>query len=58
MAEATTEEVLGVPVDCYDCGGVGWVSRYEENPLWYDEDDLWLCRTCNGAGGWVEVLDD
>ena len=38
--------------DCPECGGVGWVSRYAEDPLWYEEDDDWPCETCYGRGGW------
>ena len=39
-------------VDCYECGGEGWISRYEEDPLWYDENEEWRCEVCLGAGGW------
>lgn len=39
-------------VSCHECGGDGYVSRYEEDPLWYDEDDLYPCHWCHGAGGW------
>jgi hypothetical protein len=28
----------------------GWISRYEEDPLWYDEDDLEMCDECWGTG--------
>ena len=38
--------------DCDCCGGEGGISRYDEDPLWYDEDDLWPCDQCNGKGGW------
>ena len=43
-------------VECHECGGEGWVSRYEEDPLWYDEDDLWPCHICEGEGGWWACL--
>ena len=38
-------------IRCEQCDD-GYVSRYEEDPLWYDEDDLWPCDWCRGAGGW------
>ncbi len=25
---------------------------YEEDPLWYDEDDVEACVQCDGDGGW------
>lgn len=43
-------------VDCDDCGGEGWLSREEEDPLWYDPDDLFPCNTCRGHGGWRHCL--
>lgn len=38
--------------ECDDCGGEGMVSRFEEDPLWYDEDDLFPCSRCLGKSGW------
>jgi DnaJ-class molecular chaperone len=38
--------------ECPACGGDGAVSRYDEDPLWYHEDDLFTCETCQGRGGW------
>ncbi len=37
---------------CWQCGGEGWISRYEEDPLYYDEDDEYPCDICKGKGGW------
>lgn len=28
----------------------GWVDRYDEDPLWYDEDDPEMCTECYGTG--------
>lgn len=36
---------------CGDCGGEGEVSRYEEDPLYYDEDELFKCEGCDGQKG-------
>jgi len=36
---------------CYNCGGEGFRELYEDDPLWYDEDDLETCDVCNGKGG-------
>jgi DnaJ-class molecular chaperone len=36
--------------DCGACGGEGRVSRHEEDPLWFDEKDLWPCSICEGRG--------
>lgn len=40
---------------CESCDGDGRTrpgQLYEEDPLWYDEDDTEACRDCRGAGGW------
>ncbi|OGZ02796.1 MAG: hypothetical protein A2390_02220 [Candidatus Liptonbacteria bacterium RIFOXYB1_FULL_36_10] len=28
----------------------GWIDRYDEDPLWYDEDDPEICTECWGTG--------
>ena len=28
----------------------GWINRYDEDPLWYDEDDEEMCTECWGTG--------
>ena len=38
--------------DCTDCEG-GFRDLYEEDPLWYDEDDFEECDTCGGHGAYV-----
>ena len=42
-------------VDCWDCGGEGYHDDlYEQDPLWYDEDDIEICSTCHGKSGyWI-----
>lgn len=37
--------------DCTDirCDG-GYINLYDEDPLWYDEDDYELCDECHGTG--------
>lgn len=47
-------------IDCYDCGGEGyldWQTLQEEDPLWYDMDDIVRCIECHGRGGWWECLN-
>ena len=35
---------------CDSCDD-GWITDlYEEDPLWYDEDDIEMCHECNGHG--------
>jgi hypothetical protein len=41
---------------CYACGGEGFVDCYDEDPLWYDEDDFRTCDVCGGTGGWLRCL--
>lgn len=67
IAEATMEEgresdpevcpICGharVWEECWDCGGEGYRDLYDEDPLWYDEDDVEACDVCHGNGGyWV-----
>lgn len=37
--------------ECNDCGGEGFRDDlYEEDPLWYDEDDTEPCHTCAQKG--------
>jgi len=38
--------------ECWDCGGDGYRELYDDDPLWYDEDDTETCSTCNGDGHW------
>ena len=28
----------------------GFINRYEEDPMWYDEDDEEICPECHGTG--------
>lgn len=28
----------------------GWLSGYDEDPLWYDLDEMIPCTECNGVG--------
>jgi hypothetical protein len=66
IAESPTQEMYatGLEIDCQcarcgsstdflDCGNCddGYVSRFEEDPLWYDENELYPCPDCNGKGG-------
>lgn len=41
---------------CPECDGEGYVSRYDEDPLWYSEDADWPCEMCMGQGGWNRCL--
>ncbi len=37
--------------DCWECSGDGYVSGEDMNdPLWYDEDELYRCPNCGGSG--------
>jgi len=42
-----------VGVICWSCGGEGYRELYEEDPLWYDIDDVEPCDICRGEGGWL-----
>lgn len=65
IADRPTDEMYasGLEIDCQcarcgssayseSCGQCedGYVSRYEEDPLWYDEDELFPCEWCDGDG--------
>lgn len=42
-------------IDCDRCGGAGSTEPgelYEEDPLWYDEDEIADCHQCAGQGSW------
>lgn len=44
----------GNPTDwlpCGYCSGEGYHELYEEDPFWYDEDDIETCDECRGLGG-------
>jgi predicted RNA-binding Zn-ribbon protein involved in translation (DUF1610 family) len=30
----------------------GWIDRFDEDPLWYDDDSPEMCDECHGTG-WV-----
>jgi DnaJ-class molecular chaperone len=34
--------------ECGECDE-GYVNRYEEDPMWYDDEDV-PCDECNGTG--------
>ena len=40
--------------ECEDCedGHTPFGQLHEEDPLWYDLDDVEPCQVCDGAGGW------
>jgi hypothetical protein len=47
--------------ECWSCGGEGTTypgESYEEDPLWYDQDDVERCQVCNGIGRWWVCLSD
>lgn len=35
---------------CWNCGGEGYFDLYDEDPLWYDEDEIEMCSECKGSG--------
>lgn len=43
----------GLWFDCHECGGEGEVNRYEEDQLWYRENEWFRCENCAGKGGWT-----
>lgn len=45
--------------ECSACGGEGATSPgelYEQDPLWYDEDDCENCHQCGGQGSFPSCL--
>jgi hypothetical protein len=39
--------------NCWECGGDGWVDGAEladEDPFWYDADEIYKCPNCGGSG--------
>lgn len=47
--------------ECDYCGGDGETQPgelYEQDPLWYDEDDTDPCSLCCGAGTFAHCLSD
>lgn len=47
------DNCLCEPKDCWQCGGEGGWSLYEEDPLWYDKDDWRNCDICEGKGCYI-----
>ena len=41
-------------VDCWECGGEGFVDLYEEDPIMFDPGEIARCPECKGRGGWHE----
>lgn len=44
---------------CEVCGGEGITGPgelYDEDPLWYDQDDYEACHQCNGKSSWPICL--
>jgi len=47
--------ICGQPLEwenCWNGCDDGFIDRHDEDPLWYDEDDVEECDICDGAGGW------
>lgn len=50
-----TCEICSQPMEWEDCWNGcddGYLSLYDEDPLFYDEDDQEVCDICDGKGGW------
>jgi len=43
---------FGLWEECWSCGGTGYRELYDDDPLWYDPDDIEKCDVCDGEGGW------
>ncbi len=42
-------------VECWDCGGEGWIDEYEDDAINYSEGEEYRrCSNCSGEGGWLE----
>ncbi len=39
-------------IDCWMCGGAGYIESYEDDPMWYRPGQTDDCEVCDGAGGW------
>lgn len=46
-------EIEGESQECWNCGGSGYRDLYEEDPLWYDEDEVEKCEICEGKGFYI-----
>ena len=44
--------------NCWNCGGEGYIALCNEDPLWYDEDDMKRCDECRGDDGWWHCVMD
>ena len=45
-------------VPCWNGCDEGWITDlHEQDPLWYDEDDVERCAICRGKGGWLVCLE-
>lgn len=50
-----TCETCGAPLEwepCWNGCDDGQLNLYDEDPLFFDEDDTETCHVCRGAGGW------
>lgn len=43
-------------VDCWSCGGDGFHELCDDDPMYYDEDDVETCDICDGKGGWTACI--
>jgi len=55
MSDAPCPFCGHLPLHTRDCGHCddGFISLYDDDPLWYDEDDVEKCDECRGTG--VEI---
>lgn len=42
---------------CGLCGGDGWYEPFEDDPNFYEPDDILPCSQCDGEGGWMVCLN-
>lgn len=41
-------------LSCWRCGGTGYIDgseMFEQDPFWYDQDEIYTCDCCHGRGG-------
>lgn len=47
------DKTEGNTIECWNCGGEGYRDLYEEDPLWFDQDDIEECEICQGKGFYI-----
>lgn len=56
MEEYDDDDFYDDDLDCFHCGGEGFIEGSEMgDPMWYDDDEWYKCFSCGGSGNRADM---